>query len=193
MASAESLKCDSLRSCIQEYGDVTQEDYITQEKLERPDFQKVQLNGTPDELDQAFSFVLHQNGLTRIKGKENQTYIVPTRDVRYMPTNLVKPENAGTIPSTYDYFMVEYKMRNQFLGEYTVRALRPFMSRYGRIIHNKVAGHIVLQDTGVNIHRLLTLIKEFDVELSKEELKEVKRTQKHARKLQLLRAKKGGH
>lgn len=197
LAYGETLQCQSLQECVDNFGALEKKSYISSEKLKSNDFRSLNLSGSLSELDNSMSFILNQNGYTRVPQPGGKlTYIVPTRDIRYNPTPLYDSNDVTKIPLNYDYFMVKHKLKNRFLSSDITKSLRPFMSRYGRIIDQPDGGQIILQDTGRNIHRLLELIKDFDVELTKEELKEVKRDherrKKHARQLQIIRAKRGG-
>lgn len=176
MAMAEELDCNKLSDCLEQMGEIKKQTYLTQEKVDKDNFQKVRISGTVEELDQAFSFILHQNGLTRISADFNQVYIIPSRDVRYLPAPLLPSKDLTNIPKTYDYFMVELKMKTKEVTHEAVKSLRPFMSRYGRIIHNKLAGNVVIQETGANLHRLLPLLKSFDIKLTADQIKELTRT-----------------
>ena len=52
--------------------------------------------------------------------------------------------------------------------------LRPFMSRYGRVIEFKGTGVLTIQEKAAHLTRAYEIIKSFDRELSKEEIKEQK-------------------
>jgi general secretion pathway protein D len=190
--SAE-LNCNDISGCLKEYSNISGEKYLIPNKVKGKDFQ-INLSGDKKKIDFALSFLLNQNGYTRVKQPETDlTVIIPTRDIRYNPTPLISSDNIGKVPKNYDYFMIKHKLKNKILGKDITRSLRPFMSRYGRIIINQTPGIITLQDTGVNIHRLLELIKDYDAELSQDEIKDIKRRQKedqrHHRRVEMLKAK----
>lgn len=193
-AFAESLKCSNLKACIGRYSKMTKETYVIAKDVKGKDFELI-IEGDLKNIDFSLSFLLNQHGYTRVKHPENGlTMIIPTRDIRYNATPLIDSQNINSIPKNYDYFMLKHKLKNKFLGKDITRSLRPFMSRYGRIIINQTPGIITLQDTGLNIHRLLELINTYDIELSEKELKAVKKKhqsdRKHQRRLELIRAKK---
>lgn len=187
---AATLECNSLNDCLEKFSSLKKQKYITQENLKSTNFQKLNIEGTIQEIDHALSFVLNQQGYTRLAGQSGQVFIVAARDIRYTPIPLLQSNEPGTIPKNYDYVMVNHKLKNKFLSTILTRTLRPFMSRYGRIIDNNISGHIIIQDTGANVHRLLEIISQIDVDLTKEELKELKKSQRHYKKLELIRAKK---
>jgi type II secretory pathway component GspD/PulD (secretin) len=192
-----SLECDKLNDCLQKYENLSQKKYVTAKPL-KGDNINFKIKGSLEKIDHAFSFLLNQHGYTRVRQpKDNPSIIISTRDIRYNPTPLIDSKDLGSIPHNYDYFMVNHTLKNKFLGKDITRALRPFMSRYGRIIVNEKSGMITLQDTGLNIHRLLKLINEYDIQLSEEEVmaikKEQRATRKHHRRLEVLKAKHGDH
>lgn len=54
-------------------------------------------------------------------------------------------------------------MRLKYVESYDIaRNLRPFITRYGRVIDEKNANTIILADTGKNIHRIHKLIEKLD-------------------------------
>ncbi len=188
-----SLECKNLNDCLKGYSDISKKEYVVAKKLKGDNFD-FKVEGPIEKIDHSLSFLLNQHGYTRIaQPKSGTNVIIPTRNIRYTPTPLVDSSNLDSIPMNYDYFMVKHKLKNKFLGKDITRSLRPFMSRYGRIIINQTPGIITLQDTGINIHRLMKLIEDYDVELSKEEVEEIKRAQKeerkHHRRLDMLKAK----
>ena len=64
-------------------------------------------------------------------------------------------EQAPEVPKYDDYFMMKYKGIHPELTTNITRSIRPFMSRYGRIIDMKSTGMVIVQDTGSNLHRIL--------------------------------------
>ena len=98
--------------------------------------------------------------------------------------------NAQTdqIPNSYDYFMATINLKGLNSKEIT-RSFRPFMSRYGRLINLKQSNQIIIQDTGANINRLISLIKGIDFEPTKDQLRERKKRKEEKREIEKLKAK----
>lgn len=192
---AANLSCSELKACLKNYSEISGKKYIVAKDVKGKGFD-LNVSGDMKKIDFSLSFLLNQHGYTRIKQPENDlTVVIPTRDIRYNPTPLINSENIDAVPKNYDYVMIKHKLKNKILGKDITRSLRPFMSRYGRIIINQTPGIITLQDTGLNIHRLLELIKDYDSELSQDEIKEIEKRQKedrrHHRRVEMLKAKHG--
>lgn len=151
------------------------------------------VNLTKENIDKILSLALYQNGYTRIKVNEDFYSIINTRDIRYEATQMYKAFFAGEIkvPVTYDYFMLEYSFKNKGLTTDVLRSLRPFMSRFGRIIDVKRSNKIILQDTGIQIHRLIKIIRGMDLPRTEDEKEQAKEYQKFQRELKLKRAESG--
>jgi len=106
----------------------------------------------------AYLTALEINGFTLVKSG-SFFKIVATRDIRYTPTKIY---TGNYTPNTDNYVMRILPLKNIDSTEVT-RSFRPFMSRYGRIIDIKQTNTIIVQDTGSNINRLVSLIKFIDV------------------------------
>lgn len=179
---------NSLLTCAEKISEVTKKDHFLLEDIKEKKFKAIKFEGDSQKLDKLFSLILNRHGFTRIP-VEDSFIIINTRDVRYEPTELLSVENFKKISKTYDYKMVNYRLKNKLIGKNITRSLRPFMSRYGRVINNVHSGIITIQDTAVNIERILELIDLYDVPFSDEEQKEYEKEIKHQRKIELISAK----
>ncbi len=148
---------------------------------------------TQKNVDKVLSLALNQNGYTRVKVDENLYKIMSTRDIRYEATQMYKGSKSKEIevPMTYDYFMLEYTFENMGLTTEVTRSLRPFMSRFGRIIDIKRSNKIILQDTGVNIHRLINIIHSVDRPRTEDEKDRDEEELAFKRELELKKAENG--
>lgn len=127
---------------------------ILNEKVNVQDFNKM------------FFTVLESHGFTAIP-EGSFLRIISTRDIRYTPTALYESKE---FPKTDEYIFVIHILKNPLAGEIT-RNMRPFMSRYGRIIDFNDSHSIAIQDRGSNINRLIDLINSLDTPKSLERLK----------------------
>jgi type II secretory pathway component GspD/PulD (secretin) len=84
--------------------------------------------------------------------------IIYSRDIRYMPSDFYKSEE---VPNIDRFVMVIHKLKNPVASSIT-RNMRPFLSRYGRIIDFGDEHSIAINDTGSNINRLLKIISNLD-------------------------------
>ncbi len=113
-----------------------------------------------EELDFFASIIADENGYTMVVRKHlNQIEIISTRDVRYKTNSLYS--DIKNVPFNYNHVKFTMKLEYALANEVT-RNMRPFMSRYGRIIDERNANTIIISDTARNIHRLYKLIKVLD-------------------------------
>lgn len=187
-AHSATLDCNSLVNCIEKISEITKKNHYLLEDIKDTKFKPIKFEGDSQKIDNLFSLTLYRHGFTRIPF-EDGLIIYSTRDVRYEPTELLSVDEFKSIPKNYDYKLVNYKLKNKLVSKQIIRSLRPFMSRYGRVINSEHSGFLTLQDTGVNIERMLKLIDIYDVPYSDEEKKRFEDDSKHHRKLELIRAK----
>lgn len=113
-----------------------------------------------DQLDLFVSAILNSRGYTLlINNKIKQIEVINSRDIRYKGGSVIK--EIKNVPNTYNYF--QFVMNLMYVNSNEVsRNLRPFISRYGRVISEKNANTIIIADSGRNIHRIHGLIKKLD-------------------------------
>ena len=193
-AFAAKAPCKELESCVRIVGELTGKSYLYTMELKG----KVKMAGnfklTKGSADGFISRVLNLNGYTRIPTAKDDGYlIISARDVRYTPTTVisaskdVKPE----LPDNYDYYQMFYRPKEADeiqLREFT-RSIRPFLSRYGRVIAPKNENFLLLQDTAANLKRIYKLLVQYDRELSKEEKKRRKKWRDRDYEINKIRAK----
>lgn len=181
----------SLQSLVEKVSKLTKVTYATNEKLKGSYWVSESFKLTKENAEHFLSLALNDNNYTRLNHPNGMIQIISTRDVRYYPTNKVTA-NKTTPPKvkeSYDYQMMEYKLNYGNLSTELTRALRPFMSRYGRIIDFKTQGTLLIQDTGFNLKRLYGIIKTFDSP-TPENIKEyLEEDREFKQRLQLLEAK----
>ncbi len=186
---------ENLKSLVERTSKLTGVQYIF------PDNFKGKMNGTnnlkinKDNADEVLSLTLNKSGYTRIKVNPNLYSVISTRDIRYEATEIFRANKKSelNVPFNYDYYMLEYTFENEDLTTEITRSLRPFMSRFGRIIDIKRSNKIIIQDTGVNIHRLLNIVKSVDIPISKDEKERLKEQREFQRTLKLKKAESGSH
>ena len=193
-AKADTFKneCSTLDKCAEAVSRITNKQYLYPNKWKG----KVQgtkgIILTAESADNLYSQILHENGYTRILLDDKKTYrIINARDVRYTPVPQATSnfDSAPVLPNNADYHMMTYQMRYSLASSVITRSLRPFMSRYGRIIDNKINGTLVVQDTATNLKRLYGLMKQMDNEPSRDMLKEWKKDKERWHELELERAR----
>lgn len=94
--------------------------------------------------------------------KEDQgiLWIYATRDSRYLMSQIYTDDS---FPKDASFGLVVHKLKYPLSGE-IARNLRPFMSRYGRVIDLNDARTILIHDRGDNAERLIKTINTMDTE-----------------------------
>lgn len=96
--------------------------------------------------------------------------VIHARDNRYM--TLPTFESIENVPQDYNHVQFSHQLKHIKAAELTWN-LRPFMSRYGRIIDDNYSNSIHITDMGVNVHRLMAIVKFMDTESFVKRLDEV--------------------
>jgi type II secretory pathway component GspD/PulD (secretin) len=82
------------------------------------------------------------------------------RDIRYIPTSVFTDEK---FPTNASFSTVVYQLKYPLSAE-VARNLRPFMSRYGRVIDLSDSKTLIINDRGDNIARLIATMQNMDTE-----------------------------
>ena len=173
---------------------LTKKQYFSSSNIRKNDIHfstSFQLNAK--NADTILGHLLSDAGLARIPVGDNTFQIINARDVRYNPVPVVTSNKSSgpNIPKlSMDYFQMQYKATYPMAMDRVTRNIRPFLSRYGRIIHNDVGGFVVVQDQARNIQRVYKILKDSDVKPSKELLKKWKDQRRHHRQKELVHSKK---
>jgi hypothetical protein len=142
------------------------------------------LNWNKDNADGLLSEVLHLSGYVRlpIPAAQNTYSIINGRDIRYggsLPRFNVTREGGDSLPTLIlsDFAELHYQSKHgRRVGE-IARNLRPFLSRYGRVIDTS-SGILIVIDTMTNLERAIGIIRKADVPLTKQELVAMERRSK---------------
>ena len=193
ISSIQAKEKRKLREMVSKATEVTGITYLLPKDF-KGDFEtSKEIKITQENADEIISLALNRNGYTRIKINETLSSIITTRDIRYEATEIYKGSKSGAlqVPMTHDYFMLEYNFENEGISTSIVRSLRPFISRFGRIIDIKRSNKIILQDTGTQINRLINVIRSIDKAKSEDQLEREEEQLEFERKLKLEKAKGG--
>lgn len=114
----------------------------------------------PQNFDEYVSSVLFQAGYTVLEEPATNTLqVINSRDVRYMAVPVYKtPQEA---PDTYAYIRYIFSL-NHISSHNLSRNLRPFISKYGRIVDDRAGKILILNDTGKSVIRVIELLKIID-------------------------------
>lgn len=105
--------------------------------------------------------VLSERGFT-IDEDVNNYWIYSERDVRYMPSFIVAGD-LGEINTRHVLYVHNLKYP---VGHLISRNLRPFVSRYGRVIDIKNSNTLIISDRKTNIVKIKTIIDQMDKKLA---------------------------
>lgn len=114
---------------------------------------------TVDEFKVLFYESLASLGYTPMED-QSLLWIYNTRDVRYAASPVRTDQN---FPKDASYSTVIYKLKYPLSSE-VCRNIRPFISRYGRVIDLSDAKTILFHDRGDNTARLLKTIESMDTD-----------------------------
>ena len=171
------LKMDNypIEKFISDYADVMGKTILVDKDVNRKEI-NLTLNQAvhTNDFEKMFLTILESHGYAVLE-EGSFLKVIHSRDVRYTPTPLF---DSTDFPTTDQYILVFHKLKNPLASEIT-RNMRPFMSRYGRIIDFNDAHSIAVQDIGKNIARLLSLIDALDNPKSLERLKKNIKLGKH--------------
>lgn len=183
--------CKDLESCVNQIGKITGKKYIYSEKLKGDIKTTSDIEFTKKNGGKFLSWILYRNGYSRIPLDEVTYSLIKSRDIRYnvVPDASANANTPPNLPDTYDYFMMVYTTKSPHFTTSITRALRPFMSRYGRVIDAKGTSKLVVQDTGINLKRIYRLIKDMDVKPSKKMIKVQMKIEKERKELRRIEAK----
>lgn len=189
LLSFNSYACDSLPTCLKEASNLTGQDYIYVEdfKVSKTAYPKL----TAENADLMISNLLDMNGYTRIRIDEKTWKVISTRDIRYhaLSTLEADQENRPEFTNDADYRMLRYRMSNPEVLKEVTRSLRPFLSRYGRIIDMPVSGILLVQDRSDNLARIYDIVREADKEPSKEQLDKIRRAEEREFQIRFAKAR----
>lgn len=114
---------------------------------------------TKEEFQTIVFNLLHNRGYTPIE-QNGLMWIYNSRDIRYIPVAISTDLN---FPSDSRYRTAVIKLKYP-ISSIVARNLRPYMSRYGRVIDFSDARTLIINDTSDNILRVKKTIEFMDVE-----------------------------
>lgn len=173
--------CTRVRECLDIASKLTGKMYFfTNMKLDEKIDRSMSDTWTKENADYFIGEILSDTGYFRLHTPKENTYkLIYARDIRYesnvhsynatMETNDPLPPANSAEPAE-----LVYKSKNLHRVGEMARNLRPFVSRYGRVIDVTASQLLILRDTTTAIHQLLPLIRKMDVPMSAGEMKHLK-------------------
>lgn len=171
-------ECQEITKCIEYVSKLTNKKYLFNANEIRGGLQATTNTEIKAEnADTLFTYILDLNGYARIPTEVKDTYmIVRSSDIRYqaVPTIHVSSENPPKLVPNHDYYMMTYKFKHFKDGQPRIAAnsLRPFMSRYARVI--EIGDSVTVQENAAKLAAAFEHIKRADRELTKEEIAAMK-------------------
>ncbi|MGZ3787614.1 MAG: hypothetical protein ACXVLQ_03785 [Bacteriovorax sp.] len=171
--NAFANECIDLTKCVEHISKLTGKKYIYEESLKGGLQASSNFQITSENADTVFTSVLSANGYSRVPTNEKDTFkIVNSRDIRYetLPSINADKNTKLQVPNNDDYYMMFFKFKNYKHGQLrmTGNGLRPFMSRYGRII--ETGDLLAVQEKASKLQLVYEIAKNNDRELSKDEI-----------------------
>lgn len=107
--------------------------------------------------EKMFITVLGAHSLSLVEDK-SFARVVATRELRYTPTEFY---TSNSFPKDNNQILVYHQLKNPLANDIT-RNMRPFLSRYGRIISFDDGHSIIISDRGEQVASLLKLVDALD-------------------------------
>lgn len=172
--NAFANECADLSKCVEYVSKLTGKKYIYGDSLKGGLQASSNFQITAENADTVFTSILNENGYSRVPTNDKDTYkIVSSRDMRYetLASVHVDKNTKLQVPNNEDYYMMFYKFKNYKHGQLrmTANSLRPFMSRYGRII--ETGDLLAVQEKASKLQLVYEMATNNDREFSKEEIK----------------------
>ncbi len=117
-----------------------------------------------EDFQKMFVTVLSTQGITVVED-EAFLRVISERDIRYNPAKFYTSEKY---PHNDQYILVKHDLRNPLASEIT-RNMRPFLSRYGRIINFNDGHTLILSEKGNNISRIIEIVDNLDNKVNLED------------------------
>lgn len=113
------------------------------------------------EMTDLLSILASERGIS-IQTSKDQWWVKSSRDMRYYPTKFVETKS---LPNSDEFVLYYHKLKNP-LGKDIARNLRPFLSRYGRVISFGDGHSIILSEQALNIKRLIKVMDVMDKKIA---------------------------
>jgi general secretion pathway protein D len=179
----QAEECADLVKCTEFVSKLTGKKYMYDKEFKGGLQTTSNMQITAENAEVLFTSILEINGYGRVPTGVKDTYkIIALRDIRYEATPVINvdAQTPPSIPQNSDYYMMNYKFKhfNQNQLRATGNSIRPFMSRYARIIELKGTGSVSIQETAAKLLQQYEMVKAHDRELTKEEVMAMEKEEK---------------
>lgn len=183
--SPRQRSCSVLKDCLDIASSITKKNYLYGDfSLDDKINQSGEIHWTKDNADFLIGELLKEFGYYRMPTPNPNVYtLMHARDVRYtanVPSFKADIGSQDTLPSanSADPAELVYTSKNPGRPQEIARNLRPFLSRYGRVIDVRASNIVILRDSTAALHQLLPLMRKMDVPVTKAELQQAEKEYK---------------
>lgn len=191
---AKDLNCNKLLDCMEIASKINGDKYYSSTDI-KGHLNFINMKIDKNNVDSILSSALYDNGYIRVNEGEGVYKVIKSRDARYNTFPLVSAnkEEAPKLQNNYDFYMMEYKLDNPRSARVITKNLRPFLSRYGRVIAPDGTKRIIVQDNSKNLNRIYKLVRNLDVKIDKESLRRIDKREKRHHAVVLAKTRKCSH
>ncbi len=133
------------------------------------------------QIDGFVSRIMSISGNSLITQAQSQfVEVIAERDARYATVPVYEDEK--NLPDTDSFIQFNFRLKHADPADFA-RNMRPFLSRYGRIIDVTHARSVYLTDTGSNVRRMIEISKIIDIASFAEGKKEIEAINEKHRKI----------
>lgn len=168
-------QCKTVTECLNLSAKLTGKKYIFEKKSIQGEIAAAgDLTWSAETADALLGEVLSESGYALEKVEGTDVYkVFHARDIRYnvQPSLEASLKSNDPLPAPNPAFWVSltYTSKNDGRVSEIARNLRPFLSRYGRVIDVRDSNIVIVHDNAKSALRLLELIRKMDVPLTREE------------------------
>jgi type II secretory pathway component GspD/PulD (secretin) len=167
----KNRSCRLVRECVELAAELTGKKYMAGKGELQGEIQNLgEVVWTGENADQLLSEVLGNADYYRVLVAETGVYyILPAKDIRFegrLKSFAASLDSGDELPpaSRADYAELVYTVKHDpKMASAIAPNLRPFISRYGRVIDIPASGAIIVRDNLQILHGLLPLIRKMDV------------------------------
>jgi type II secretory pathway component GspD/PulD (secretin) len=192
--AAKEFECNELLKCMEAVYQLNGDKYYTSEKI-KGKISLINLKINERNVDSVLSGALYDNGYVRVKEGESVYKVVSARNARYntFPVIKVSAKQAPVLPQNYDFYMMEYKLKHPRSARVVTKNLRPFLSRYGRVVAPDGLGRVIIQDNSKNLNRMYNLVSSLDQKIDKETLRRIEKREQRYHAVKLAKTRNCSH
>ncbi len=190
----QAATCKRLMDCVTEASRLTGVKYIFPENMFKQQEMNVEMILDEKNADAVLSEALAMFDYMKVPTKVDKVWqVINGRDIRYhadLPTYKASKKSLPELPQNQDPVYLEYQAILGTDVANIARNIRPFLTRYGRVIDMR-SGLIVVMDRASTIGKVLSMIQASDVPLTNAEKIRQEKERQREHEIELARLKAG--